>query len=196
MWKVVAPVVAGLSLLCGLSAQEANASMRRSNWDWCGTPLPVEMRGKLTYSVVPSDKKIGQPGKIDLGLRIVWSITSGGKSYELDFGGDKKLMEQAKKLEGKDVVLTGTRAPGSAIVRVTGLRAAPLADGFIDFSGLDIRSLVGLDVAAARAIATEHGLTFRIVSEDGISFPITLDLRYNRVNVDVVKGKVVAAHIG
>jgi hypothetical protein len=196
MWKVVAPVVAGLSLVYGMSAQEANATVRRSDWNWCGTRLPVEMRGKLTYSVVPSDKKIRQPGTIDLGLKVVWSITSGGKTYELDFSGDKKLMELAKKLEGKDVVVTGTKAPGSAIVRVTGLRAAPAADKFFDFAGFDVRSLIGLDVAQARAIAAEKGMKFRIVSEDGVHFPITADLRYNRVNVDVVKGKVVAAHIG
>jgi ABC-type glycerol-3-phosphate transport system substrate-binding protein len=54
---------------------------------------------------------------------------------------------------------------------------------------------VGLDEEAATALAEENGLTLRVVGEDGECSAITMDLRDDRVNVEIVDGEVVAAAI-
>jgi hypothetical protein len=40
-------------------------------------------------------------------LRTGWVIRANGQTFEVDFGGDAKLLEQARKLSGKRVLLTG-----------------------------------------------------------------------------------------
>ncbi|MDW3214746.1 MAG: hypothetical protein R8G01_12150 [Ilumatobacteraceae bacterium] len=52
---------------------------------------------------------------------------------------------------------------------------------------------VGLDEAEAQELANSEGLTMRVVGRDGECDAITLDLRDDRVNVDLVDGVVVAA---
>lgn len=52
--------------------------------------------------------------------------------------------------------------------------------------------LVGLDEAAAEPAAVENGWTIRVVVRDGEDLPATMDYRYNRVNVEVADGAVVA----
>jgi hypothetical protein len=54
---------------------------------------------------------------------------------------------------------------------------------------------VGLSLEDAEALAEENGLTLRVVGEDGECFPITMDLRDDRVNVELADGTVVAAAI-
>ncbi len=44
------------------------------------------------------------------------------KTYILDFTGQVKLAEEASKLDGKTVQLTGTREPDSLTIRVTGMK--------------------------------------------------------------------------
>jgi hypothetical protein len=48
----------------------------------------------------------------------------------------------------------------------------------------------------ARRRVTATGWAFRVLIEDGVSRPSTADLRSDRVNVTVIKGKVTAAGIG
>jgi hypothetical protein len=52
---------------------------------------------------------------------------------------------------------------------------------------------VGLDEEAATALAEEDGLTLRVAGEDGECFPMTMDIREDRVNVEIVDGEVVTA---
>lgn len=54
---------------------------------------------------------------------------------------------------------------------------------------------VGLDETEAMALAAEQGLEFREVGRDGECFPITMDLRDDRVNVEYADGLVIAAAI-
>lgn len=57
--------------------------------------------------------------------------------------------------------------------------------------------LVGLDEDEAEETATERGWAFRVVRRDGEDLPATMDLRENRVNVEVDDGVVTAiANIG
>jgi uncharacterized protein YggE len=51
--------------------------------------------------------------------------------------------------------------------------------------------LVGLDEAAAEAAAAENGWTIRVAIRDGEDLPMTMDYRYDRVNVEVADGEVV-----
>jgi hypothetical protein len=52
---------------------------------------------------------------------------------------------------------------------------------------------VGLTLEDAEALAEENGLTLRVVGEDGECFAITMDLRDDRVNVELADGVVIAA---
>jgi hypothetical protein len=54
---------------------------------------------------------------------------------------------------------------------------------------------IGLDEDAAEALAEENELTLRVVGVDGQCNPMTMDLREDRVNVEIVDGVVVAAAI-
>ncbi len=57
-------------------------------------------------------------------------------------------------------------------------------------------SLIGLTVQDAQAAATDAGLGFRVVSNDGEALLVTMDYRIDRVNVDVQDGEVVDARVG
>lgn len=52
--------------------------------------------------------------------------------------------------------------------------------------------LVGLDEDEATEAAEDRGWTVRVVRRDGEDLPATLDLRPNRVNVEVTDGVVTA----
>jgi hypothetical protein len=196
VWKTATPLVLGVVLLSGLSAPAADRTPPWAEGDWCGTPVPVTLRGRLTRSLEILDKKVHRPGEIDLGFRLVWRITSGGKTYKLDFRGDKNLMDLAERLQGKNVILTGTRLPRSGSVRVTGLRADRPVPPVIEPTGFDPSTLVGLSVGEAQQRVAAKGLRFRVTGADGVAFPVTMDLRPNRVNVWLEKGIVVSANMG
>jgi hypothetical protein len=196
MWKLIVPLVAGFGLLGGAAPGAADAAWLRRSWDGCGTPVPVEVSGKLDLQVIPipagdhlPDKNIGPLPKVQL----VWTVTVGGKvTYYLDFAGKVGLQETAMKLVDKNVLVTGMRQPGSTKIRVTGLRAEPP----LPFVNFDVRCLVGMGLAQAREVVQARGLKLRIVGMDGVPFPVTMDLRPDRVNVWVEEGRVTWASVG
>ena len=55
---------------------------------------------------------------------------------------------------------------------------------------------VGLSKKAAIAKAEAEGRPWRITSENGESFPATLDYNPDRVSFDINKGRVTAANFG
>ena len=56
--------------------------------------------------------------------------------------------------------------------------------------------LVGLDESTAEAVAEERGCTFRVVRRDGVSLPVTMDLRSKRIDAMVESGRVTAVDVG
>ena len=60
----------------------------------------------------------------------------------------------------------------------------------------EVRALVGLDVAEARRRVEAKGWTLRVLFEDGVGRAGTTDLRDDRVNVAVRRGKVEKAEVG
>lgn len=63
-------------------------------------------------------------------------------------------------------------------------------------SKTELEALVGLTMDEARQIVAQRPLAFRILTEDGESFPATADYRTDRVNVHVQAGRVTAADVG
>jgi hypothetical protein len=57
-------------------------------------------------------------------------------------------------------------------------------------------NLVGLTESDATAQIEEAGLTFRVVSRDGVGLPATKDYSPRRINLEIVDGLVVGALIG
>jgi hypothetical protein len=188
MWKIVVPVVAGLGLL-SLSAQTVEAQGVDAHGRFCCPISAKQFRGKLEQKIVLI---IPKPGDVSecFPFRVVWQLTVGGKTYELDFQGNKKLLEQAGKLAGQKVLLHGWPAGGT--IHVFSLAA----DGPAQGPSFTLKALIGLDLAKARQLAQQHGYKLRVIMQDGVSFPITMDYCFNRINVSVVKGKVVSASIG
>ena len=60
----------------------------------------------------------------------------------------------------------------------------------------ELKSLEGLAVEEARRRVEARGLHVRVRMQDGVRQPGTADYRRDRVNIDVVAGKVVSARIG
>jgi hypothetical protein len=60
----------------------------------------------------------------------------------------------------------------------------------------EVKALVGLGVAEARRRVEAKGWHFRVLIEDGVGKPSTTDLRDDRVNVTVRRGKVEQADVG
>jgi len=59
--------------------------------------------------------------------------------------------------------------------------------------GESVHEYVGLDEDAAQELANGSELILRVVGIDGECPPITMDLRDDRVNVEIIDGVVVAA---
>jgi hypothetical protein len=53
-----------------------------------------------------------------------------------------------------------------------------------------------LDEETAQAVAEARGCGFRVVRRDGVSLPVTMDLRSNRINATVENGRVTAVDVG
>jgi heat shock protein HslJ len=57
-------------------------------------------------------------------------------------------------------------------------------------------SVIGMTEAEAKRTVEEAGYVFRVVSRDGVSFPITEDYSVTRINVTVVKDLVTESYVG
>jgi hypothetical protein len=53
------------------------------------------------------------------------------------------------------------------------------------------QALVGEGMELARQLVESEGCTLRVARRDGESYPLTLDFRPNRINVDVEAGVIV-----
>lgn len=60
---------------------------------------------------------------------------------------------------------------------------------------LDPAPYIGLSKARATELAAKRGLKYRVVSEDGKSFPITKDLRRDRLNFTIEDKKITSARL-
>lgn len=115
-------------------------------------------------------------------------------SWALNFGDNEKLLKLAKRLEGKKVTAIGQRLLSGTI----------LVSGLIELRMRIVPSLpkqlaerlVGKTLSEANGIARDHGYTTRVVQIDGRSFPVTSDLRPDRINLTWKNGKVIGAAIG
>ena len=59
-----------------------------------------------------------------------------------------------------------------------------------------VSSLVGKTKEEAANLCRANGYFPRVVREDGVGFMITMDLRFDRINLDIDKGLVTRASIG
>ncbi len=56
--------------------------------------------------------------------------------------------------------------------------------------------LLGKTKEEAQALCVEDGRAFRVVDEDGERYMLTADLHPTRINVSLLKGKVVSVRLG
>lgn len=61
---------------------------------------------------------------------------------------------------------------------------------------LDIETLVGMEEKPAEDLITQASFTFRIMKEEGNDMMGTMDVRDDRVNLEVQDGKITKAYIG
>jgi hypothetical protein len=83
--------------------------------------IQVEVKGKLTRRIERIPDPDPRWGPCSWIVRQVWQITANGTAYQLDFAGDPSLLSTAGKLEGRTVILTGTRQGN--IIQVRSLKA-------------------------------------------------------------------------
>lgn len=56
--------------------------------------------------------------------------------------------------------------------------------------------IIGKNKLDAKKLAEENGFEFRVTMEDDVSYMITMDFRFKRINVHIENQIVVDAHIG
>lgn len=87
---------------------------------------------------------------------------------------------------GKDAPVADVTRPADPVHCPTAdVGAARTADAF------DARDLLGRSLADAEGVAKDHDCTVRVVVENGEELPQTMDLRTERINVEVRDGVVV-----
>jgi len=100
-----------------------------------------------------------------------------------------------------DTAAPTTRAPASTDEALGAGDIAPAEDEeavgprCVSDTGEPVEDLVGLMVEDAYARAEEMGLHVREVGVDGECAMVTMDLRDDRVNIEIVDGKVIAAAV-
>ncbi len=195
MWKI-SPVVACVGLLLAVSAQTAEAQMVDEHGRFCCPLTPRQFQGQLSFNFVTQPwLKDTEMTRIQM-PRIVWRLSTAGKLYDLDFGESKALREQAWKLMGQNVIIHGW--PTGGAIRVVSLSVDVPIQGLPDVQQprFDLKTLIGLDLGKAGEIAGRHGYSIRVTMQDGRPLLHTMDYRLNRINVSVVKGKVISVRIG
>ncbi|HYT88067.1 MAG TPA: hypothetical protein VEL76_05055, partial [Gemmataceae bacterium] len=88
--------------------------------------------------------------------------------------------------------------PTGGAIRVVSLSVDVPIQGLPDVQQprFDLKTLIGLDLGKAGEIAGRHGYSIRVTMQDGRPLLHTMDYRLNRINVSVVKGKVISVRIG
>jgi hypothetical protein len=106
--------------------------------------IKVEIKGKLSTVLRPlpgrrfpydRDDRFPMP---TVRFIEVWTITAGGKTYDLTFGSDD-LRKLAEKVKGKTVVVTGT--PENYTILVTSMKA-DLKEGPSEYTKVEIKGQV------------------------------------------------------
>ena len=59
-----------------------------------------------------------------------------------------------------------------------------------------LKELIGMDDQAAATLVQKSSLIPRIVYEDGEHYIVTMDIRGDRINLSLEKGKVISAYFG
>lgn len=59
-----------------------------------------------------------------------------------------------------------------------------------------LESLIDLTEEQGIDLCRENGYDFRTVSKDGVSYIITMDLRFDRVNFEIEDGLITSANVG
>ncbi len=95
---------------------------------------------------------------------------------------------------------SSTPAPDDSGVTSTTLPSAsavePPPSAFPTPEASFLASLEGMSQSAAQQVAAAAGFTTRIVSVDGVGRPVTMDYRSDRINLEIVGGKVTKATAG
>jgi DNA-binding XRE family transcriptional regulator len=106
MWKTLKPVLFVLSLVLTVPslAPAADQADRTDNPGGCVVPT-VEVKGRLV-----------------LGRNHQWVLFTDRGMYFLGFDGNQGLLDLAKKLNGRTVVVIGFVKPKDPTIRVTGLK--------------------------------------------------------------------------
>ena len=101
---------------------------------------------------------------------------------------------------GSETPSSAAAAPGDSGVTSTTVSGepsdAPLPTDFPTADAAFLASLTGLSQSAAEQKAAAAGFTTRIVSVDGVGRPVTMDFRYDRINLEIVSGNVTKATAG
>lgn len=98
-----------------------------------------------------------------------------------------------------EVTVTGPDGAGGAftVIAVEAGEPPMVGDPATDPAIADAAdAVVGLSEAEATSAIEAAGGTVRIVSRDGEDFPVTMDYRFDRVNLRIVDGVVTEATIG
>jgi len=122
------------------------------------------------------------------------SITRSGREYVVKY----------RQLRFRQRTFTGRDAARQARAFVAKLRrmgyearySVGAGGGAVRPGNFNPQHLVGQSEERAIALARKNGLTVRVVSRDGRSFAGTRDYRTDRVNLSIVRGRVVRATIG
>ena len=66
------------------------------------------------------------------------------------------------------------------------------------FSGDDIllESLLGKPLNEAKELASFNGYSIRIKREDNNNFPLTMDMKFDRINIELDNGLVTGCNFG
>jgi hypothetical protein len=128
MFKWMTAVLAGLACCLTLPALDAGTAVGclppPLTRDYLKKTVRVEIKGKLEHVRIwlePDDVRDQTFPMPNLPFVDYWQITVRGKTYMLAFPEQKPLTDQADKLAGKSVILTG-KLDGET-VHVTGLKA-------------------------------------------------------------------------
>ena len=59
-----------------------------------------------------------------------------------------------------------------------------------------LESLIGKSIDEARSICIDSNISFRVVREDETNYIVTMDLRSDRINVEIDNGIITNVNVG